>query len=484
MSNDECRMSKRTWPKGLRHSSLDIRHSSAATTSLLLAIFAASLLLRPALLRACDMCEPLSTTFTQEIASARAVVVARLETPSKVSRSGDDAEAKDFEQLREASKATFRVEKILKGGELFDQASTIRALHLGDHKIGTLFLLTGAGDPELFWNTPTELSPSAWPYIRAMIRFPDSGVERLAFALDYLEHPEEMISRDAYDEFARAKHEHVVALRDQMRPDDLIARIQNPKTPYRRRRLYFTMLGACGRARDSAVLETMIRSDAKKYRKELDAMLSCYLILRGAEGLALVETQFLQSDKSDDLPQATQAIRALQFLGQQDRGIDRAEIVAVMHRMLKRPQLAARVVLDLSRWQDWSVMDEVAGLFLLEGSEYAWLRPNVAQYLLACPLPEADEHLARLEKIDPVAIARARQQFSVAVEGLKGDTMGNVANSASETASDPAANQQDSSGSVRGALPRVVILAIPLAVIGVIVVLFWVVFRPRRTKDI
>ena len=81
--------------------------------------------------------------------------------------------------------------------------------------------------------------------------------------------------------------------------------------------------------------------------------------------------------------------------------------------MLDRPELADLVIPDLARWEDWSVMEQLVKLFKTADEKTSWVRVPVINYLRACPLPEAKQHLTSLEKIDPDAVRRASTFFPV-----------------------------------------------------------------------
>jgi hypothetical protein len=87
-----------------------------------------------------------------------------------------------------------------------------------------------------------------------------------------------------------------------------------------------------------------------------------------------------------------------------------------MRHMLERPKLADLIIPDLTRWQDWTVMDKLVTLFKNADEESSWVRVPVVNYLRACPLPEAQTKLAELEKIDPDAVRRAALFFPAAGE--------------------------------------------------------------------
>ena len=227
---------------------------------------------------------------------------------------------------------------------------------------------------------------------------------------DFLESSDEMLARDAYDEFARAPYKDVIELREQMNHAQLVAWIKDPDIPASRRRLYLTMLGVCGDRTDADMLEGMLRSDDRKLKSGLDAMIACYLRLRGADGLALIEELYLRN-KETEYADTYSAIMALRFHGEETDVIPRKRIGKSMHVMLDRPELADLVIVDLARWEDWSVMDRLVELFKNADDKSSWVRVPVVRYLMACPKDEAKKHLDDLEKIDAGAVRRAKTFF-------------------------------------------------------------------------
>jgi hypothetical protein len=119
---------------------------------------------------------------------------------------------------------------------------------------------------------------------------------------------------------------------------------------------------------------------------------------------------FLANAKSE-YADTYSAIMALRFHGTEGGVIDREKIVKSVRHMLNRPQLADLVIPDLARWEDWESMDDLVKLFKTADEKSSWVRVPVINFLRACPLPEAKEHLAELEKIDPAAVKRANMFF-------------------------------------------------------------------------
>jgi hypothetical protein len=172
------------------------------------------------------------------------------------------------------------------------------------------------------------------------------------------------------------------------------------------------MLGMCGTPDDVPMIEGMIKTEDRQVRSALDAMIGCYLNLRGADGLSLIEDQFLKNDKSEYVDTYS-AIVALRVLGQETDVIPKEKLVASLRHMLDRPQLADLVIPDLARWQDWGSMDKLVDLFKNANEESSWVRVPVVQFLRACPDPKAKEYIDELAKIDPDAVKRATNYLAL-----------------------------------------------------------------------
>ena len=357
---------------------------------------------RPA--AACPFCSAVSQTFSEEIGSMDAVVIAKL------TKLPPPAKTVAGEVNREVPKALFQVTKVVKGESFVKDQQAIEAIYFGDAKKGKPFLLMAVDPPKLMWSTPLPLSKRAQGYIPKLMALPKDGSPRLAFFQQYLEDADEMLARDAYDEFAKAPYQAVIALKDEMDHDQLVSWIQNPDIPASRRRLYLTMLGVCGRQQDIPLLERMLKSDDRKVKAGLDAMIGCYLTLKGADGMPLIEDLFLKNENAE-YADTYAAIMALRFHGSETDVIPRKRILEGLRCMLGRPQLADLVIPDLSRWKDWSVMGDLVQLFKDADDKSSWVRVPVINYLRACPKPEAKEYIKELEKIDPAAVKRANTFF-------------------------------------------------------------------------
>ena len=384
---------------------------------------------RPVL--ACPFCSAVSLTFAQEIAQSQAAAIVRLVEPPPAGALSPRAEGP-------LPKGKFAVVEVLKGADFVADAghsaadgTPIETILLEEKPVGTLFLLMGIEPPKLVWSSPIPVSERAVQYLRKLSALPEKGPDRLAFFQRHLEDPDETLARDAYDEFAVAPYADVRGLADRMDPTQLLQWIENPKVQANRRRLYATMLGACGTKADAERIGAILANqdlgpEKAEVRSGLDALIACYVTLRGPEGLDLIDELFLNR-RGREIPftETYAAVMALRFLGEESQGVPRDRVLASLRLLLAEPKLADLVIADLARWQDWSVIDQLVELFEKAEADNIFVREPIVNYLRVCPLPQAAAAIVRLEKIDPEAVRRAATLAAFA--GAAGGTPGTSA---------------------------------------------------------
>lgn len=354
---------------------------------------------------ACPFCTAVSQTFSEEMAGSSVVVIAELVEPASPPSPGSLPGVETIKESR------FRIDVIIKGSDYVERCQFVDVFYFGGGKIGDRFYITGVDPPDLMWSTtPLPVDARQEAYLRHLDQLPPEGAGRLLFFEEYLEDADEMLARDAYDEFALAPYSVIQDLSPDMDHDQLIQWISDTNTPPSRRRLYLTMLGVCGSSNDLPLLESMMQSEDTAMKAGLDAMIACYLALGGKERLPLIDELFI-TNKDAEFADTYAAIMALRFHGTEGGFIEQDQILLVLRHLLDRPVLADLVIPDLARWGDWSVMPKLVQLFKDADETNSWVRVPVVNYLRACPLPEAEEYLAQLEEIDPEAIRRANTFF-------------------------------------------------------------------------
>lgn len=308
--------------------------------------------------------------------------------------------------------ATFLVHTVLRGDDILKVGQQIKVNYFGNAKSGQHFLLMGVDPPDLLWSSPLPVSYVAMNYIDSISKLPEDSLAQLEFYLGFLEHSEPLLARDAYDEFAPAAYSLIKQLKPQMNRKQLLTWIQDTSLPPDRKRLYLVMLGVCGEKGDADLLESMMRSDDRNKRAGLDAMIACYATLKGEEGLELIDELFLANEKSE-YADTYAAIMAMRFHGTDGGIIDKGRILESMRLILDRPALADLVIRDLARWEDWTQIDKLVGLFKNADDDTSWVRVPVINYLRACPLDRAAKELEALKEIDPAAYKRATSFFPI-----------------------------------------------------------------------
>lgn len=347
-------------------------------------------------LPACPFCSAVAMTFSDQLNSNDIAVVAKL---VEIPPPNDDPNA-DF------PKAKFEIEQVLKGKKFVGESMTFKTQLVGNYPIGQKFLVMGVDPPKVSWTTPMKATDRVFKYLSDIQTLPEKGPERLIFFQDFFEDKESVLAFDAYDEFAQAPYEDLIAMKDQMDREKIIGWINNPETSVSRRRLYFTMLGVCGKPEDTKLLEDLINSGSRKKRAGLDALIACYLTLKGEDGVDLIEKTFLE-DQEVDYVDTLAAVSALRFHGTEVEVIPKKRIVVAIRHLLDRPKMADMIIPDLARWKDWSVMERLVQMFKDADSDSNWLRVPVITYLRACPKPEAKQYIEELRKIDPESVQRA-----------------------------------------------------------------------------
>ncbi len=347
-------------------------------------------------LNACPFCSAINLTFAEQIGSNDVVAIATMiESPRYEKPDGD-----------ELPKAKFEIDGLVKGAAFAKPGMKFNAILVGSYEVGQKFIVMGVDPPNVVWSTPLKASQRVIDYVQALQKLPASGSDRLNFFQDYFEDAESILAFDAYDEFARAPYTDLVDLKDRMKREQIIKWIQNPEIAVNRRRLYFTMLGVCGTEAAIPMLEEMIKSGDRQKQAGLDALVGCYMVLKGESALPLIEKQLLEKEDIDYVDTLS-AVSAIRFMGTESKQIPRERLCQSLRTLLKRPSLADMIVPDLARWEDWSVMDKLVELFKEAEGDTVWLRVAIFQYLQVCPLPAAKTHIAELAKIDPKAHERA-----------------------------------------------------------------------------
>ncbi len=477
---------------------------------------------------ACPFCDPAGQqTLSEELAGADAAVIAVLEEPVKPATPEDPFEEDETGPYKGAK---FKIVEVIRGD--FQPGDIIEAVYFGEDAADKQFLIQGMMGDQIDWGTPLPMTPRGVDYAKQLPQVPASGPERLRFFMNYLEDSDPLLAQDGYDEFARAPYEDLINLKDSLDRQQLVEWITDSQIGPTRRRLYLTMLGVCGTLEDVVMLEELLKynyetlrpgiaaligvmglggsaigaplvdelvhADVRVKQQCLDALIAAYLKLKGPEGLALVEERFLKNPQAEYTQQYS-AIMALRFHGEESSEIPRERLVESLRLLLDNEEIADQVIPDLTRWEDWEIMDRLVEKFKAS-DEDGWIRQPVVSYLLtAAEQPgavgeKATAAIAEVEELDPEGVKRARSYLSFGLMPSGGGgaaraaaekltVNGTKAESAAATAAKNSAKKSFTPTPVILAAPsRTTIIFVPIAVGILLMGLFAVMLRGGHTN--
>jgi len=259
------------------------------------------------------------------------------------------------------------------------------------------FALMGPGTDYLNWQQPIEVTKDSWEYLRqcpSPEKDPERREERLAWFLQYLEHPELLVSNDAYGEFAAAPYKTIRPLKDQLPKEKLKKWLKDPETPVTRVALYGMMLGLCGDTEDAQILEDIIMTVDTDFRLGLEGVMSGYVMITREDGLKKLEeakihqTTYVDNDGTEQkLPfsETYATVNTLRFLKRYEPDcVPFERLAASMYLLLDRAELSDLIIADLARWQDWSVQDRLMKMFDEEPFQIPSIKRAIVRYMLAC----------------------------------------------------------------------------------------------------
>jgi hypothetical protein len=324
-------------------------------------------------------------------------------------------QAKDNVPASKSDEADAAKYKLAKGDKI-----TLTQYRSG--KKGNLFLLTGLrGVDGIEWNSPMEVTETSFNYIVQAPSPETAKAKRLTYFMKFLEYPDEMISNDAYSEFAGAAYSDLVPLADQMPRDKLRQWIVSDDTSVTRLGLYGLMLGLCGKEEDAQLMKEQVTKPADDFRLGIDGVMGGYLLLTGEDGLKVLEEVKLR-DKKVPFSETYAVMQALRFMWEYSDGkIAKPRLRESMRLLLDRPELADMVIPDLARWEDWEVQDRLMHLYGEGEYNIPSIKRAIVRFMMASAkfkpsgegqeppahVTSALEHLKTLREKDPKTVQEA-----------------------------------------------------------------------------
>ncbi len=360
--------------------------------SRLLIVLVAAALLLPQVARAekhtkttyfcCPFCSAPSLTLSEQLTQADAAVLVKWvdgKTPTEKS----------------AGTTTYSIVQVARGPkESLKENDKLTVPRYRAGKKDDLFLLFGTKDKEIDWSSPLEVTEVTYQYI-VQAPSPESPTgKRLEYFLKFLEFSDQLVSNDAYGEFANAPYEDIVKIKDKMDRAKIAKWITNKETSPTRMGLYGLLLGLCGNDDDAKMMEKKIEEQVQDFRLGIDGLISGYLLLTGEKGMETIDRSKLR-DKKAPFSETYAAMQALRFMWTYGNGrVSKERLRQSMRELLDRPELADLVVADLARWEDWSVQQRLMNLYGQGEYSIPSIKRAIVRYLLTAAKvqpPKVDE---------------------------------------------------------------------------------------------
>ena len=375
----------------------------------------------------CPFCDAPSLTMSEQVGQSQHLMLARWIGGEKPTN-------------ETAGTAVFRIVDVARSED--DLFQPEMELELPQYIVGKeelFYVLMGPGTRLVDWHVPAPATKSAWEYVSHLPPLEteaDRQIERLAFFLDYLQHPELMVSNDAYAEFAAAPYEIITPLKDRMPREDIRKWLLDPTTPVTRIGLYGLLLGLCGEEEDARAMERKIMQPETEFRLGIEGVMSGYLLIRGEAGLEFLEQNKMRATTYTDasgeekkLPfsEVYATMQTLRFMWtyEPDR-IPKQRLKESMRGLLSRPELADLVIADLARWKDWDVQDQLMSMHDDKAFQIPSIKRAIVRYFFYCSkdVPRNDDgttgeppayavaaaaNLLKLEEKDPKTVRDAKR---------------------------------------------------------------------------
>lgn len=256
------------------------------------------------------------------------------------------------------------------------------------------YTLMGPDDRLEDWHVPSEVTEASWTYLSKMppgVKDAKAQTERLQYFLDYFEHPDLLVSNDAFAEFASAPYELIVPLKDHLPREKILGWLQDPKTPVTRTGFYGMLAGICGHPEDAPILEKKIVTLDADFRLGIEGVMAGYMMICGEEGLKKLEevkilskTAISKDGKEITLPfsETYAVMQALRFMWtyEPDR-LPKDRLKQSMHLLLERKEMADLVITDLARWKDWSIQDRLMTMYGDADYDIPAIRRAIVRYM-------------------------------------------------------------------------------------------------------
>ena len=304
-------------------------------------------------------------------------------------------------------------EKIQQGKDL-----TLNWFQAG--QVGDRFLIFGSVSPDgdHSWGSPVPCSDTLPDYITGAPDIQALPKVQLDYFVKYLDSPDTYVAHDAYLECSSVEFKELLVLHELFPHEKLRRWVADPQTDPNQRGFYALLLGLWRDAADTQLLRELAMQKHEEFSFGANGIFAGYLMNVGERGLAELEQAKLYN-KSVPFSETYAGLNALRvmWISGSDR-ISKDRLKQSMRGLLDRPELADLVIIDLGRWQDWSVSDRLMELYDTAEDNTPSTKRAIVRFFLAMeaakpkdakePFPAhvvtAQKHLKTLREKDPETV--------------------------------------------------------------------------------
>jgi len=241
-------------------------------------------------------------------------------------------------------------------------------------------------------------------YLKGALELKDKDLAtRLNYFFKYLDSPDIDIANDAFAEFAMADYKDYRPLAEKLSADKIVKWLKDENTPASRFGLYGSILGHCGKPEHAAVLRDMLDNQTQRFASGIDGVLAGYVMLQKKDGWDYVRG--ILKDGSKEFLLRYAALRTARFFWDyRPDVVEHQQIADAVASLLAQDDIADLAIEDLRKWKQWSMADQVLGLFDRKGFDAPIIKRAILRFALACPPKESAksaEFVAKTRKQAP-----------------------------------------------------------------------------------
>ena len=306
---------------------------------------------------------------------------------------------------------------------------TIEMRYFEDGSIGDSFLYFDQSEAKYSrdWKYLARMDLSDLGYLTESPTEKTTDADRLSYYMKFLIHSNAEIAYDAIVELGCISLSVITAHKETLNPEILRKCIRIHQSEISDQvTLYPTLLGLCGTDDDAKMFEAEI---VREYRVDeefrlVSGFMTGYLLLRHEPGLKFLEDhKLLKQERFSERYAVMQSLRFMWLYGE-DR-ISKDRLRQSMRIYLDMPEFTDLAIVDLGRWEDWSISDRLMKLYGKPEYDNPNIKRAIIRFYLTAeatkpkdanePLPAhvvtAQRHLKSLREKDPETVKTAEEFF-------------------------------------------------------------------------